>query len=596
MRSCNMKKFLRVLRRINGSNMAKSTPPLSSHLIVSLLALGLCFAACQRESFEPRYPINAEAFSSGAKMAVSGRTASWVEGDKVKVNVSTATVSIAEGQAYLSGNVQEANNYRAVYPASIVSADTLGSDQVTVTLPSYYTYTEVDGAQQLALPMAAASREFPLSFKHLTAGLVIEVVHKADYRSWSNKKLYLDRITVSTNGDAISGPVSFDITDVEGTIVPHAAVSASDSVVQIDFPSSIEMPYGSTKRVVVPVLPVSSGNKFHVSILAHLAQSSDGTGETKILLSSRRQAVGGSLGRNLLAFASDTVTIDDTPDASDIIHEEDDGSIWIHDVMEWNLVMANVNSKTDDYHTKTFRLASDLDFNNAQFTPIKNFAGVLDGKGHTISNIKLGYLQETVSGTSYQKWGIFTDPSAACTIKNLTVENVTILGNTRSYSRVAGVLMAYTTKTVTIDSCAVNNCTINSNTAEIKTANLKRYFGTFIGWEAASCTITNSLVNSTTLVKEQTSNTRKCTVSIGGLVGWKSAGTLTASNNTLTGALQIQYVKGYSSSDHTYYTGAILGRNSSGSKAFSGNNISGYQLTKPNGTSYTNQTSQECSN
>ena len=70
----------------------------------------------------------------------------------------------------------------------------------------------------------------------------------------------------------------------------------------------------------------------------------------------------------------------------------------------------------------------------------------------------------------------------------------------------------------------------------------------------------------------------------GGLVGLQYGGTLTATNNTMSGAMHVDFNGGYSPSNNgAYYTGTLVGY-ISGTKAFTGNNSTGMQLYQPNGT------------
>ena len=43
----------------------------------------------------------------------------------------------------------------------------------------------------------------------------------------------------------------------------------------------------------------------------------------------------------------------------------------------------------ENYQTKSYKLSSDINLNNLEFSPITNFAGSFDGDGNTIANINV---------------------------------------------------------------------------------------------------------------------------------------------------------------------------------------------------------------
>ncbi len=82
--------------------------------------------------------------------------------------------------------------------------------------------------------------------------------------------------------------------------------------------------------------------------------------------------------------------------------------------------MAQLNSVRD--HTAGhFELRGDIDASGTTFTPIPNFKGEFDGKGHTISNL-------TISSPSSNFVGFFAKLSGA-TVKNLILTNLNVSGS-----------------------------------------------------------------------------------------------------------------------------------------------------------------------
>lgn len=112
-------------------------------------------AGCQKEKTFNGMELVAEGFGGGTKAAVSGNASYWVTGETVNINGAEKTVQIEGNTAYVTG-VTEAAQYRALYPASLNSSYDGSTSNVTVTIPSSYTW-QVDGSgrQVLDVPMAA---------------------------------------------------------------------------------------------------------------------------------------------------------------------------------------------------------------------------------------------------------------------------------------------------------------------------------------------------------------------------------------------------------------------------------------------------------
>ncbi len=141
---------------------------------------------------------------------------------------------------------------------------------------------------------------------------------------------------------------------------------------------------------------------------------------------------------------------------------------------------AEINAGTNN--NAYFVLTADIDYGNAEWTPIGNvswansFKGSFDGQGHVIKNIK-------ITGTpNYEAVGLFcyvgNDSSNGTTIKNLGIENMTISvdGGTVAYAGgLAGYVHAYTT----IENCYVKNSSVCYEQDGYSNANLS--VGSFAG-------------------------------------------------------------------------------------------------------------------
>lgn len=117
-----------------------------------------------------------------------------------------------------------------------------------------------------------------------------------------------------------------------------------------------------------------------------------------------------------------------------------------------------------------YELANDIDLSSwGDWTPINNFAGVIDGKGYVIKNMTI--VNTTASG-------FIGYTSSTFTVKNLGFNNIDI--TTTSYN--AGALVGFTSGTNTkIENCFVEGGTINAN----------GYAGGLIGHLRGTATVKN---------------------------------------------------------------------------------------------------------
>lgn len=118
---------------------------------------------------------------------------------------------------------------------------------------------------------------------------------------------------------------------------------------------------------------------------------------------------------------------------------------------DMNTLAANVNKglSGDSYYGKYFRLTKDLDYNNAEYTPVGcgelQFKGIFDGAGHTISNTKIS-INNVNATWSYDEGygvGIFGNVFQG-SIKNLKSKNMYVefsgTNKCQSEFRVGGIV------------------------------------------------------------------------------------------------------------------------------------------------------------
>lgn len=230
-------------------------------MILAMAAVTLLVAGCQKEKSFDGMLILAEGFNSpNTKLAINGNVSTWADGDVVRINDQTATVSISESQAKVTLANKTTNPFYGVYPASIYD-DNTGADY-TLTLPDSYTYATDGTHQLLATPMVGYTNDASVMvFKHVTAAITVEI--KNDF----GIDVKVTNITVSSNKYKLNG--STDVT-IGSTIIMNPVVENENAAlrqVQMTFGgTALNIASGSTAQVQVPVLPVGDDNRFTISV------------------------------------------------------------------------------------------------------------------------------------------------------------------------------------------------------------------------------------------------------------------------------------------------------------------------------------------
>lgn len=157
-----------------------------------------------------------------------------------------------------------------------------------------------------------------------------------------------------------------------------------------------------------------------------------------------------------------------------------------------------------------FQLAADIDLNDQEWTAIGNathqFSGTLDGKGHTITGLK---VTGTVSGV-----GFFGRTGSGAVIKNVSLEGYSLVNQNNCGAGFVGYVRGNLT---------ISNCTF-SGTVEGKPSNDGAYVGAFVGYVNGNYTVkieNCAAVNTTVITHKAGSTERHAT---GGLVGIASGG------------------------------------------------------------------------
>lgn len=188
--------------------------------------------------------------------------------------------------------------------------------------------------------------------------------------------------------------------------------------------------------------------------------------------------------------------------------------------------VADLGKLAGSFSCSTYTLEKDIDLSGLLWNPI-DFAGTLDGNGHTISGL-------TVT-TSDAYCGFFKTLTG--TLKNITFTNVSLTSTpTGTAQSLCGIVASLSGGT--IDNVKVASGSIRAGTAET---------GAICGIASGTFTIRNC-INRASVASENSNTTTETAGTTGGILGWLSGGTATVEN-----------CKNYGNITGTYEVGGIFG-------------------------------------
>lgn len=471
--------------------------------ICRIVVFSIMAVACQKENLDGKLIITAEKMGGDGKVAVTGRTSEWVDGDRIRINDQTKTISVSDGLATIDNTTDAVTApYRAVYPETLVAgdADLTASVTATVTIPNEYDYVVSDSKQIVGMPMAAcAASGSELKFKHLTAAVAIKLTNGF------GGSLTIDEIAVQSDVSQICGTRTVDFTDesaLTNQTANDADVTAEQKKVRITFDDAVGrrlvMGNNETEYVVVPVLPVSSSNHFTVIVKA--------TYNSKQYVFAKTQTSGGALARNEMGYVPVTMS-----------SGNEDVGILINSPDKYVDLVSYINGMTSGTNTVRVTIDGTIDFQGESVTPINLNANNVIING--INNARLTNLSVTGVSNCYGLTYSFNGASSL-TINNLTIENITLPGNNGT-SCYIGALCADTKGDITLNNCIVKNVSIGQASQE-----LNAFFGGLIGYIYTNNSNTRTLnvnISNCDFIQDNTlinpSISRISDPTMGGLIG-----------------------------------------------------------------------------
>ena len=445
---------------------------MKQRILFAALAL-LLLTACHKENPDPRMEITIEKLQGNGKLTLDGLTATWNDGDTIRLNGTPVVVERSGDHAYISNTASQSTN-RAFFPTRL--NPTTNEDAVTVTLPREYDYRSDGTRQQLTLPLAArATDDNPLHFMHLTGALCFMLTNSTSH------PLTIDRITVSSNAYQLSGERNINLASI-GSIGPNDGTGDDLTVAMTFTKQSLVIPASGNANVVLPIAPVDSNNRFTVTITCHY--QGDRYVYTKTQGAGKNDR---SLNRNEIGYAAMELAA-----TSHVALFEGSGTdanpFLITSVTDFLLMAEAITnnwsctSPSGYYKNYSYKITNNLDFTGLSVNPIRYFLNAqLDGDGHTLYNLTINSREDTCA--------LFSKLTSA-TITNLTLSNLTLKhnGNSNNYLLFGGFCGSIISSTIT-------NCNIDGLNLSI-TGNISAAT-TYIGGITARATKNNTLTNCT---------------------------------------------------------------------------------------------------
>ncbi len=518
------------------------------HLGLILLAT-LLLSACHKEGVGRLELLLEPMGDPAAKLAVSQDSmAVWSNGDMINFNDVPTEVRREGEHAYIDATSSQTVN-RACYPAGIVAAFS-GGDEVIVTLPAAYHYRiDSNGVQLVDMPLAARGGEdSPLMFKHLTAAVCVKLTNNKT----SGQALVIDSISITSDAYRLSGDYPLNLNAIESFGAQVLGGGGSDNRVTMFFDRQrLEIPYGESRKVLIPVPPVGSTNHFTITVAARY--------QGKRYNYSISQPAGGALDRKVLAYAP--ITLNEVTNTTLFVGTgKTDEPFQIKNVTDWIAMTEAINNNWYNYkyyNAACYKLMNSIDMKGIIASPIVGYSNArFDGNDKTISNI-------TIEGTG-DKMGLFSSMEKV-RVSNLTLSNVMVrhtgspsylylgafagemttsklqkcivdgfsvsVANTISNVYFGGVA-GHTLGSDTLDQCTVNytqTLTINSTSG--------LFYGGLVGYCEKNANTTYLPVTNCTVTNSPLQLTTNKTLRAGGLLGYTSNVIVTFENSSWTGSM-----------------------------------------------------------
>lgn len=245
--------------------------------------------------------------------------------------------------------------------------------------------------------------------------------------------------------------------------------STNNQSVCMLFDTGYTLAQNESVRVMIPVLPVDSANRFNVIVKSHTENQPKMNQFSKWQPPSRNN----SLARNELGYAP--VSLSSSDGTTNILSNNE-----IRTPFDFYLMTKWLSSAT-------YKMVADVDMTGLPVSPITNSGVTINGAGHTVSNL-------TINGTKIDDevfCALFK--SSGATIQNITFDNLRLVNEgVGSSTLYVGAIEAYNSTLNSSGTKTISNCTVNIGSFSDGGASGEVYFGGLVGYlESAQLSMTN---------------------------------------------------------------------------------------------------------
>ena len=362
----------------------KLNKKMKKNIFISAALAFMALTACQQEILDGNEPIvdGFRVYAEDTKAVLDGVKVVFEEGDAIDIYVDGAETPVVytydSASDLFKPNDVEANGeqYSVVFPSMTTPSHT------TIAIPERQTM-QANSFAKNALFMAGTSTSKEVTLKHLMGLWEIDLLPSYDGQR-------LTRAYLRMNGNKkVWGNFTLDWNDMSLTY----ADGGNNKVTVADNP--ITLVDGVPLKLYF-ALPEGAYEGFTFQ-----AVMTDNT-TMEVVSPSTINIVKGQITKvkndvNYRLFASGTGT-------------ETDPYV-IKGVTHWNNMVQKINSDATNYASAYYKVAADIDFKNAEVTPIKTFKGVLDGGNYTVKNAKIDNdNEEKVLPSFFYLCGIKKEP------------------------------------------------------------------------------------------------------------------------------------------------------------------------------------------
>lgn len=359
-------------------------PPTKFNLMIAAMIFGtLLTTGCRKDNDSTVFTAVMPNYD-GAKDYIDGSMVFWSDGDAVRVNNRTFTVTVSNADRHRATiNAEGADaiggEYFAAYPADIASIT--NADHVTFSLPQEETYTTDGGRQVIHSVMAAKAHDHTFQFQNVCA-----LLHFKASTNVSGTKL---RAVEVVTDKPMWGTIATEYSSNQWHVTSVTGTGNTSRTLRFDTPLALS---SEAKDIYLIIPPVSNATSFTLRLTVD-----DGTVK---VFEKRKEGTFSFAGGYLYHFddintyTSSGMKFGNSAPIATVTNGSEEHPYLVYSSENWNN-LASAMTTDNNYH---ITLANDI---NVSSTLSGNFKAILDGNGHTITlttrNISLFSIIE--SGT-----------------------------------------------------------------------------------------------------------------------------------------------------------------------------------------------------